>query len=295
MRKNNKGFTLIELLAIIVILAIIAVITVPIILNIIENSRKGAASDSAYGYKDSVNKTYIAELQNHNKLKLNDTYTVTNGTLSGGDFGDEEITSLPVALSGTIPSSGTLTYSNNTLTSGCLVIGDYAVTFDGGSVSQIIKGACPSPYETKFDGTYTYTTIGQYEENENGFVPVEFSNDWTIYLRNDGTKNEVCKVFPNGTVCLASNATEYDFENCTESSSYTCLKGYSKAKVDEMLLKGATDFYFQADSNGKAYGIATSDGTSERCEIEGNGRVACFNDYGDSDSCYGNDGYGHCD
>ena len=37
--KNKEGFTLIELLAIIVILAIIAVITVPIILNVIDNSR----------------------------------------------------------------------------------------------------------------------------------------------------------------------------------------------------------------------------------------------------------------
>ena len=53
MRKKN-GFTLIELLAIIVILAIIAVITVPIILNIIDNSRRGAAKDSAYGYKDGA-------------------------------------------------------------------------------------------------------------------------------------------------------------------------------------------------------------------------------------------------
>ena len=45
---KKKGFTLIELLAIIVILAIIAVITVPIILNIIENSRKGAAIDRCH-------------------------------------------------------------------------------------------------------------------------------------------------------------------------------------------------------------------------------------------------------
>ena len=64
--KNKKGFTLIELLAIIVILAIIAVITVPIILNIIENSKMGAATDSAYGFKDAVNKSYLT------KLSLND-------------------------------------------------------------------------------------------------------------------------------------------------------------------------------------------------------------------------------
>ena len=61
MKKKKNAFTLIELLAIIVILAIIAVITAPIILNIIENSRKGASIDSAYGYKDSVQQYYLSK------------------------------------------------------------------------------------------------------------------------------------------------------------------------------------------------------------------------------------------
>lgn len=63
--KGEKGFTLIELLAIIVILAIIAVITVPIILNIIDNAKRGAAVSSAYGYTDSITKYYL------NKLSVN--------------------------------------------------------------------------------------------------------------------------------------------------------------------------------------------------------------------------------
>ena len=53
-KLNKKGFTLIELLAIIVILAIIAVITVPIILNIIDNARRGAAKNSVAGYAEAV-------------------------------------------------------------------------------------------------------------------------------------------------------------------------------------------------------------------------------------------------
>lgn len=57
-KMNKKGFTLIELLAIIVILAIIAVITVPIILNIIENAREGAAKNSVIGYGKSVELAY---------------------------------------------------------------------------------------------------------------------------------------------------------------------------------------------------------------------------------------------
>ena len=59
MKMNKKGFTLIELLAIIVILAIIAVITVPIILNIIDNARTGAARNSALGYADTIKLAYV--------------------------------------------------------------------------------------------------------------------------------------------------------------------------------------------------------------------------------------------
>ena len=47
---NKKGFTLVELLAVIVILAIIALIATPLILNVIDNAKKGAAEASANGY-----------------------------------------------------------------------------------------------------------------------------------------------------------------------------------------------------------------------------------------------------
>ena len=131
--KRKNAFTLIELLAIIVILAIIAVITVPIILNIIENAKKGAAQDSAYGYKDAINKWYVQELTGDSTKRLNGTYTISNGKLNNID----------IPLSGDKPTNGTLTYSNNILTGGCLTIGDYKVTFDSkGNPSSTEKGEC---------------------------------------------------------------------------------------------------------------------------------------------------------
>jgi type IV pilus assembly protein PilA len=137
-KKNKKAFTLIELLAIIVILAIIAVITVPIILNIIENSKQGAAKDSALGYKDAVNKYYVSELSNNEEFELTGEYTVSNGVLNGSGVSNVEI-----PLSGTKPSSGKLHYTNNVLDDGCLVIGDYKVTFKSdGSVNETEKGNC---------------------------------------------------------------------------------------------------------------------------------------------------------
>ena len=135
--KNKKGFTLIELLAIIVILAIIAVITVPIILNVIDNAKKGAAINSAYGYKDAVNKWYVTQLTENKDLKLNDTYTVTDGILNGTNINNKEI-----AVLGDKPSNGYLTYSNNALIEGCLTIADYKVIFENGNVKTTEKGEC---------------------------------------------------------------------------------------------------------------------------------------------------------
>ena len=109
-----------------------------------------------------------------------------------------------------------------------------------------------NPYETTFDGNYTYANYDTYEDNgEGGFVPVEFSNEWNTYFRNDGTKDEVCVVYPSGTVCATSaeNGRSSDFEDVSDSYSNitttsglaeTGLKGYSLAKAQEMLNNGAT-------------------------------------------------------
>lgn len=71
-KMNKKGFTLIELLAIIVILAIIAVITVPIILNIIDEAKKGAEKNSVIGYGKAVELAYT-QYQYEKSMGADDT------------------------------------------------------------------------------------------------------------------------------------------------------------------------------------------------------------------------------
>ena len=51
---KNKGFTLVELLAVIVVLAIISIITIPMIGNVIEESREAAFKDSVLSAFNSV-------------------------------------------------------------------------------------------------------------------------------------------------------------------------------------------------------------------------------------------------
>ena len=115
--SNNKAFTLIELLAIIVILAIIAVITVPIILNVIENSKKGASIDSAYGYKDAVQKYYLTKL--------------LNGEVGYLPTGTIYVAELPAdfSVSGSVPSGDSwVQLKNGVVVAYSLRFGDYVVT-----------------------------------------------------------------------------------------------------------------------------------------------------------------------
>lgn len=83
LRIRNRGFTLIELLSIIVILAVISVITVPIVMNIVDESRKGTAKISALGYKDAISKYYIAGITDGTltNTDLDGEYNVLNGVL----------------------------------------------------------------------------------------------------------------------------------------------------------------------------------------------------------------------
>jgi len=51
---KKKGFTLVELLAVIIILAVIALIAIPIVLNVVESSRKSAFESGVYGVIETI-------------------------------------------------------------------------------------------------------------------------------------------------------------------------------------------------------------------------------------------------
>ena len=91
--RNKKGFTLIELLAVIIILAVIALIATPIVLNVVDNARKSANKDSAYGLLDSAKLYYMESLLDESK------------SLSGNLIDK-------INVSGSKPDSGTV-YINN--------------------------------------------------------------------------------------------------------------------------------------------------------------------------------------
>lgn len=78
---KQKGFTLIELLAVIVILAIIALIATPMILGVIDSSKKGALEASAYGIINAA-ETYYAEASLRGEIPMTSFDLKTDTLLS---------------------------------------------------------------------------------------------------------------------------------------------------------------------------------------------------------------------
>ena len=135
MKMNKKGFTLIELLAVIVILAIIALITVPVVIKIIDNAKKGAAEDSTYGVLKSAQYYWALNNDDLDAANKSVTFTCSNkgvcsGTVKETSVGnDGTITqvdkTVTLDLEGTKPSAGTITINNGQYTIEGLKFGDY--------------------------------------------------------------------------------------------------------------------------------------------------------------------------
>ena len=96
---KRKGFTLIELLGVIVVLAVIAIITTPVILGVIEKSKKESYRNSIYGIMESANIYLANHLTNIGKTKE------IAFTCNGINCSNEEGESLD--FKGTVPKSGT--------------------------------------------------------------------------------------------------------------------------------------------------------------------------------------------
>lgn len=88
--KKNKGFTLVELLAVIVILAVIALIATPVVLSMIESSRKGAAESSMLSYAQATENTILTKMMNSTtSVNYDQTYSVTGLTLTNATVAED--------------------------------------------------------------------------------------------------------------------------------------------------------------------------------------------------------------
>ncbi len=271
--KKKNGFTLIELLAIIVILAIIAVITVPIILNIIEKAKQGAATNSALGYKDAIQKFYTSELFSNSNINLDGTYTVEDGNLSGV-FNGTSTETKEIPLSGTAPASGSLVFEKSILKSGCIVVGEYAVTFEDGKAKETEKGTCENGALLAAGNTKSENSNKKGGSNTESEEKPEETKPATIILTKDNDKDEkpstgdyvkigndgfyVLNPPANGKVLLIA---EYNLDENSRQSATNPLNIYFSKSFDNSRCTGGCsywwDYYAQALKSEYAPGLDT--------------------------------------
>ena len=223
--KNKKGFTLIELLAVIVILAIIALIATPIILNMINDAKKSASVDSAYGYIEAI------EYNNSMSMLDSTKYPVIE------DGEDIDITTIEdkVKLKGTKPSSGKITITKGRITKATLCINNYNVEYDG--------------KEAKTNGTCGSSEVAYKEEPilekakklvyENGTCKTEGTYNYMrgCYIKGASTNNyvwyngfmwRIMGINSNGTVRLITdeNVTAIPYGASKTAENYATNKDY---------------------------------------------------------------------
>jgi len=141
---KKKGFTLIELLAVIIILAIIALIATPIILNVINNARRGTAERSVEGFAAAVNLARV-EYMFENQGRIPANFAAVEPINHGG----ETVTCTGPAMPGNRPC---FTTEGIFVVTSCEVAGFTCIWEDGnGAVCQAGSTAPTRP--TNWTGT----------------------------------------------------------------------------------------------------------------------------------------------
>ena len=136
----KKGFTLIELLAVILILGIVVVIAVPVIGNIVEDSRKKAAEVTANTYLDALTNQVVSKM-----LDFDGNNDIKDGTY--------DISELKVKIKGEKPTEGTVTIEKGKIKIANLVVDGYTISCDA-------KGICETQKNNE-------VLSGAYDENGN--------------------------------------------------------------------------------------------------------------------------------
>ena len=196
---KKKGFTLIELLAVIVILAVIALIAVPIVLNIINNSKDSSYVRSAELYAHSLENNISSQQTINSSFNPSSCTANSDGTALCDGVTLEIVTKNTSPKSGTIKikkgevdEGSTLTFDDTTLTykkNKWVKEEPLAVAPDNCFTTKLWEGDELTEFNESFDSSYTspVVTITGYTcgNSVKGFD----SNSPTMYTFNHDGKN----------------------------------------------------------------------------------------------------------
>ena len=190
MKEKNKGFTLVELLTVIVILALIALIATPIILNVINDAKKQAAKDSAYGYMDAVEKYIVSS-------ELEDE-SIQDGTYRVEDLNKK------ISVKGSTPDNGNIEIKEGAVKNYNLGIDGYYITKD-----EVKKVSTTKKIENGTEIYYNPETGKECKSSESKSTTGTKSGCMKWYVFNDKEGNATVNVIldHNTTANVAYNST----------------------------------------------------------------------------------------
>ena len=175
---KKKGFTLMELLAVIVILAVLALITIPIVSNLIKNSKKEAFRISVGQVSDNIFFHYTKDwlIEGMDEDKVFDFETHQNLDL--------------LTVSGSLPTSGSMSINPQGKISINVSNGVYCAVKgedqDKIQVGDVVDGVCQltgESIEEQCDIELGYTWEFDYKEENNHGVEQTFTPSCTGYYK----------------------------------------------------------------------------------------------------------------
>ena len=181
---KNKGFTLMELLAVLIILAIIALIAVPIVINIIQDTKEESELRSAELYIDAVDKSILAYNMS-NKFKEGTCIVQSTGNL------DCDGTIIAVDVKNTKATAGTIVVENRRVkTVTGLAIGEntYSTDTNGKLIVQSETPQVPTQryYYWGYDSYDLSVLPDEADTNKSNVVP----DNELVYIVLDSTDGE---------------------------------------------------------------------------------------------------------
>ena len=199
---KEKGFTLVELLAVIVILAVISLIATPMVLGVIEKTKKSAAIESANGILDAAEKNMIESMLNGESKTRYDLSTDTS-----------------LSYKGEKPESGILLIDDKGKMSIKAKINGYCIlkTYNGTTPTIVDDSICEGNYkETILNGTdpVLKDKLVPVTIKDNGEVTyADITTEWYDYENKVWANAVILVDSPSKTYSVGDTILESDIES----------------------------------------------------------------------------------